>query len=58
MQRLVSIVVFMVYVLLQQMMGGIKMKVDERIKMIWLESSGTGNTRSLEDWLNEMERIF
>ena len=40
------------------MMGGIKMKVDERIKMIWLESSGTGNTRSLEDWLNEMERIF
>jgi len=40
------------------MMGGIKMNVDERIKMIWLESCGTGNTMSLEDWLNEVERIF
>jgi|MDSV01.1.fsa_nt_gb hypothetical protein len=30
---------------------------DERIKMFWLESCGTGNTMSLEDWLNEVNPL-
>jgi len=52
------------FVLPQIVMGGlnikrgIKMNVDKRIKMVWLQTCGTGNTISVEEWLNEMERIL